>query len=226
VYRLRCDGAPDRWPHPPLHDVSTGLLGEAWRGVRAPPVRPSRLALSAVCADAYAVQHPGQLGPQAMQSVGGHLVSLFAQLELGLPLARASAILDRGIQQKGYFTWLTPPSFDGADTVLFMASNLHDAPWAARVGRQRLEGVGRASHPGSRVVQRPLEVSRYALGLTAMPCRKRPSVEAVLLHANVELVARQTERLRRLRLVEACSVQRLLDHRPLHRFQIARRRRL
>jgi hypothetical protein len=67
-----------------------------------------------------------------MQSVGGHLVSLFAQLELGLPLARASAILDRGIQQKGYFTWLTPPSFDGADTVLFMASNLHDAPWAAR----------------------------------------------------------------------------------------------
>jgi hypothetical protein len=63
------------------------------------------------CADAYAVQHPGQPGPQAIQSVGGHLVSLLAQLELGLPLSRASALMERGIQLKGYFAWLTPPSF-------------------------------------------------------------------------------------------------------------------
>ena len=45
-----------------------------------------------LCADAYAVQHPGRPGLQATQSVGGHLVNLFAQVEVGLPVARAAAI--------------------------------------------------------------------------------------------------------------------------------------
>ena len=85
-----------------------------------------------LCADAYAVQHPGQPGPQATQSVGGHLVSLLAQLEYGLPVPRASALLERGIRRKGYFTWLAPPSFDSMHTVLFMLANLHDPAWAAR----------------------------------------------------------------------------------------------
>jgi Family of unknown function (DUF5946) len=84
-----------------------------------------------LCADAYAVQHPGQPGPQATQSVGGHLVNLFAQLKVGLPVARAAAIIERGIRQKGYFAWLTPPSFEGAHTILFMLANLHDPRRAA-----------------------------------------------------------------------------------------------
>jgi len=85
-----------------------------------------------MCADTYAVQHPGRPGPQAVQSVGGHLVSLYAQLELGLPLSRTAALLERGTQRKGYFTWLTPPSCEGALTVLFMLANLHDPSRAAR----------------------------------------------------------------------------------------------
>lgn len=60
------------------------------------------------------------------------MVNLFAQLEVGLPVARAATIIERGIQQKGYFTWLTPPSFDGAHTIMFMLANLHDPRWAAR----------------------------------------------------------------------------------------------
>ena len=85
-----------------------------------------------LCGDAYAIQHPGQPGPQAIQSVGAHLVSLFAQLELGLSQSRASAIMERGIRLKGHFTWLIPPSFDGAHTIVFMLANLHDPPFAAR----------------------------------------------------------------------------------------------
>ena len=84
------------------------------------------------CVDAYAVQHPGQPGPQATQSVGCHLVSLLAQIELGLPPSRASTLMQRGIQLKGCFTWLAPPSFEGARTVLFMLAHLDDAPIAAR----------------------------------------------------------------------------------------------
>ena len=85
-----------------------------------------------LCADAFAVQHPGQPGPQAIQSVGGHLVSLLAQLELGIPLSRASALLERGMQLKGYFSRLTPPSFEGAHTVLYMLAHLHDPSRTAR----------------------------------------------------------------------------------------------
>ena len=85
-----------------------------------------------LCADAYAVQHPGQPGPQATQSVGGHLVNLFAQLEVGLPVARAAEILERSIRRKGYFKWLPPPSFEGARTILFMLENLEDPQRAAR----------------------------------------------------------------------------------------------
>jgi hypothetical protein len=85
-----------------------------------------------LCVDAYAVQHPGQPGPQAIQSVGGHLVSLLAQIELNLPLSRSAALLERGVRRKGLFTWLTPPTFDSAHTVLFMQANLGDPAWAAR----------------------------------------------------------------------------------------------
>ena len=93
---------------------------------------PAASSYRQLCVDAYAVQHPGVPGPQAIQSVGGHLVSLHAQVELGLPIARASAALERGIRRKGYFRWLTPPSFHGALTVLFMAANLDDPASAAR----------------------------------------------------------------------------------------------
>lgn len=101
-------------------EVSAHLLSE-----------PSAGAYRQMCVDAYAVQHPGQPGPQAIQSVGGHLISLLAQIELGLPLARSAAMLERGITRKGFFQWLTPPSFDGAKTIVLMRDNLGDPAPAA-----------------------------------------------------------------------------------------------
>ncbi len=85
-----------------------------------------------LCADAFAVQHPGTPGRQAIQSVGGHLVNLYAQLERGLPVDRSREIIARAIHKKGYFHWLTPPSFRNSRTVGFMLDNLHDPGRAAR----------------------------------------------------------------------------------------------
>jgi hypothetical protein len=111
--------APGCWA---IHgDVSAHLLSN-----------PSAGPYRQLCVDAYAVQHPGQSGPQAIQSVGGHLVSLLAQIELDLPLSRAAVIMERGIRQKGFFKWLTPPTFDGAKTVLYMHARLADPAPAAR----------------------------------------------------------------------------------------------
>lgn len=70
-----------------------------------------------LCVDAYAVQHPGTPNPQSIQSVAGHLLSLHARLERGLPAAGASAVLQRVTRSKGQFHWLEPPSFEGRRTV-------------------------------------------------------------------------------------------------------------
>jgi hypothetical protein len=96
--------------------------------------------------DAYAVQHPGQPGPQATQSVGGHLVSLYSQLEARQPIARAAAVLTRGIEQKGFFTWLTPPSFEGGHTILFMRDHLDNPALAAREWAQSAWRAWSAQH--------------------------------------------------------------------------------
>src|SRR5262245_20794437 len=98
--------------------------------------------------------------------------------------------------------------------------------------------MGVASRAGSRVVHRPLDGGPHAFGLTtdrtpppcSVPCPTpcfRASValvEAVFLHADVQLMTGQPERLCRFRLVETCRAERLLDHGPLHLFEIARRR--
>ncbi len=70
-----------------------------------------------LCVDAYAVQHPGSPGPQTIQSVAVHLISLYAQLELGLATEAAPALLQRAVQMKGRFRWMTPPSFVGVRTI-------------------------------------------------------------------------------------------------------------
>jgi len=61
--------------------------------------------------DAFAVQHRGNDTPQAAQSVVGHLVLLYARLELGLPLDRAFAALKRVIAVKGAYPSLPAPPF-------------------------------------------------------------------------------------------------------------------
>lgn len=108
---------------------------------------PAAAGYRQLCADTYAVQHPGQPGPQAIQSVGGHLVSLHAQLDLGLPVSRSSVLLEAGIRMKGYFSWLTPPSFEGGRSVRFMLDHLQRAEPAAREWALSAWNAWREHHP-------------------------------------------------------------------------------
>ena len=57
--------------------------------------------------DGYAVQHPGQPGPQASQSVCVHLMNLCRVLERGGGLAGSVGFL-QGLTHRDY-PWLTPP---------------------------------------------------------------------------------------------------------------------
>ena len=85
-------------------------------------------------------------GPQAIQSVGGHLVSLYAQLERGESIAYASAVVERGIRRKGFFHWLRPPSFAEALTVVDVQQRLDDPPRAARDWVQSVWAAWSAHH--------------------------------------------------------------------------------
>jgi Family of unknown function (DUF5946) len=93
---------------------------------------PASVHYRQLCADAYAVQHPGTLGPQAIQSGALHLMSLCAQLERGLPPEVASRLIQRGTRLKGRFHWLRPPTFSDARTIAFMLAHLDDPRPAAR----------------------------------------------------------------------------------------------
>lgn len=66
--------------------------------------------------DAYAVQHPGAPGPQAIRSVAVHLVSLFLFLEQDLPAPETTRAMSwvPGLALR----WLEPPSSPGELTVL------------------------------------------------------------------------------------------------------------
>lgn len=69
--------------------------------------------------DAYAAQHPGTPSPQAIGSVGVHLVRLHLQLERGLPHEEANdAMLEISSRAKERFVWLDPPASPGDVTVL------------------------------------------------------------------------------------------------------------
>ena len=91
--------------------------------------------------DAYAAQHPGTPSPQAVGSVGVHLIRLHLQLEHGLPHDRANAaMLHISSRLKKDFCWLDPPASLGELTVLHVrdASDSDDhgervREWAASV---------------------------------------------------------------------------------------------
>lgn len=68
--------------------------------------------------DTYAVQHPGKPSRQAIQSVNGHLVSLYLVLEKQYSGQRATKALAEILQHAGHFTWLEPPDPNGRLTVL------------------------------------------------------------------------------------------------------------
>jgi hypothetical protein len=83
--------------------------------------------------DAFAVQHCGDDSPQAAQSVAGHLILLYARLEIGLPLDQAFALLKRVIAVKGVYAALEPPSFP------LTVRHPHDAPDQASLAPRALE---------------------------------------------------------------------------------------
>lgn len=77
------------------------------------PERTHRLTV-----DTYAVQHPGRPSRQAIQSVNGHLVSLYLVLEKQYSGRQATKALAGILEHAGHFTWLEPPEPNGRITVL------------------------------------------------------------------------------------------------------------
>jgi hypothetical protein len=69
---------------------------------------PDYMMAHRLSVDAYAVQHPGTLSPQSVQSVAVHLISLFAVLNLGYSHRDATNLIKRCANQ-GTFEWLDPP---------------------------------------------------------------------------------------------------------------------
>lgn len=67
--------------------------------------------------DAYAVQHPGRPGPQAIQSVAVHLIRLCLLLERGLPMQRANDAMLKASEREDLYVWLEPPASRGSVTV-------------------------------------------------------------------------------------------------------------
>jgi len=78
---------------------------------------PAYGRLHRLTVDAYAVQHPGQANPQAIQSVALHLVSLCLVLERASSAEEARRSLGAGTRRKGHYTWLSRPGSMGAVTV-------------------------------------------------------------------------------------------------------------
>ncbi len=119
----------------PVHRYMTSAPG-CWamfgelcaRLLRDPLDTPGRQ----LCFDAYAVQHPGSRGPQAIQSVAGHLVSLYSQLVRGDSAAHAHVLIERATQNERELHWLAPPSFAGALTVAHVLPQI-EIPYSAGV---------------------------------------------------------------------------------------------
>ena len=99
----------------PIHRYMTSSAGCWFRygellGVLA--ARPEAQVARQLCVDAYAAQHPGTPGPQAIQSVAVHLVNMYEYFVRGRPVAPP-----RLTGPKADLYWLTPPSFARSRTV-------------------------------------------------------------------------------------------------------------
>ncbi len=68
--------------------------------------------------DTYAVQHPGNPGRQANQSVNVHLMGLCCVLDLGMDGRQATRAISLVIRRRPAFAWLGPPVPNGRITVL------------------------------------------------------------------------------------------------------------
>lgn len=109
---VRCVGCGGLFPDidGPVHRYMLSSPG-CWTTYSAVVSRessdPEQLPLLQLCADAYAVQHPGKPSPESINSVGFHLLRLCLSLEYSLTETRANtAIL---AFPKKAFVWLEPP---------------------------------------------------------------------------------------------------------------------
>lgn len=94
-------------------------------GYRNPEVRQ-------IAVDSYACQHPGKPERKAIQSVNGHLISLYMAYEKNFSGNRATAVIQRVIQNEkivAIFEWLDPPAFKNeltvADVLLAKSADKH-----------------------------------------------------------------------------------------------------
>ena len=76
---------------------------------------------SSVMIDAYAAQHPGTPSPQAIQSVGIHLLALHGVIDRGVAAEHAMWVRRRPLRWKGIFWWVEPPDLSRTLTVADVA---------------------------------------------------------------------------------------------------------
>jgi hypothetical protein len=69
--------------------------------------------------DTYAVQHPGRPGRRSVQSVAGHLISMFLVLRKGHSGAQATQKLRIFVEKRPSLVWLEPPD-------LVVSTNISD----------------------------------------------------------------------------------------------------
>lgn len=84
-------------------------------------------ALDSVVGDAYAIQHPGDGSPRAVQSVAVHLLTLYGLIDRGMDLPSAMWLRRRAAREKGVYRRLEPPGSGSALTLrhLFPGGGVH-----------------------------------------------------------------------------------------------------
>ncbi len=103
--------------------------------------------------DAYAAQHPGVPSPQAIASVGVHLIRLHLMLERGLRPEKANAAMQWASRRKRDFVWLDPPSSLGELTVLYVRDARDPEEHIQRV-REWARSVWEAWSPHHQTIRR------------------------------------------------------------------------
>ncbi|WP_376770240.1 DUF5946 family protein [Arthrobacter terrae] len=98
------------------------LLGAVWRPAAAQYSDPLRMAFHQLIVDTYAIQHPGDNDPRAIQSVGIHLMTLCLFLEHDTDPGLGTK-LHRRMVQRPVFSQLDPPVRKADLTVLSVPTN-------------------------------------------------------------------------------------------------------
>lgn len=96
---------------------------------------PALMHIHALSVDAYAVQHPGEAGPQTIQSLNAHLASLFAHFRHNVPLERLADVRRRVIVLGDGLGWMAPPPFEHTVTVNDVWSTRSEEAHVAAVRR-------------------------------------------------------------------------------------------